>query len=307
MLLRLRGPVLALAALATATIAAACADDASMSATGPSALSSGSAGAVISGQVVGATAVSPGRTSASGAFTTLAEQALTVRVMGTDIATTVNGQGRFTLTGVPGGTIQLQFTGPGTNATVTLAGVSPSDRIEITVQVNGNNARLDSERRGNNGNGVQVNGRISSRDMSARLIVVNGTTVSVPAGTTIRHGNRTFDLGDLHVGDHVQVKGTWVGNTLVASEVKVESEGEDDDDDDDGREAELKGAISGLSNVNGCPSVTFVVQSTRVRTNSGTTFRDVSCSGLSNGRIVEVEGTKQSDGWVLARRVELDD
>ena len=227
---RSRAPILA--ALAVAICAAACGDGASMSATGPSLSSSSSAGAVITGQVINATAMPA--VSGEGAFATLADRTLTVRVMGTDISTTLDGQGRFTLTGVPGGTIQLQFSGPGTNATVTIAGISESDQIDITVRIDGNNARLDSERRrsnGNNGNGVQVNGRISSRDVGARRIVVNGTTVSIPSSATIRHGNRTLGMGDLHVNDHVQVKGTWMGSTLVASEVKVEADDDEDDDD----------------------------------------------------------------------------
>jgi hypothetical protein len=246
-----------------------------------------------------------------GGFTTLAERSVTVRVMGTDISTTTDGQGRFTLNGVPGGTIQLQFTGPGVNATVTLAGVSESDQIEITVRINGSNARLDSERRrnnGNNGNGVQVNGRITSRDVSSRMLVVDGNTVSVPTTATIRHGNRTLGLADLRVGDHVQVKGTWNGSTLVASEVKVEAEDDDDDDDNDDRGGvETKGAISSLSNTNNCPSVTFFVQGWKVVTNGSTSFRGVACTALGNGRVVEVDGTRQGDGSLLARKVELDD
>jgi hypothetical protein len=227
MLVRPRASILA--ALATAIIAAGCGDNSSISATGPSASSNGSAGAVIVGQVTGATADIP---ISAGSFSRLADRSLTVRVMGTDIATAVDGQGRFTLTGVPGGTIQLQFTGPNTNALVTLAGISPSDRIEITVHITGNNARLDSERRrdNGNGNGVQVNGRIASRDVGARTFVVNGSLVSVPPGTTIRHGNRTFAFSDLRVGDHVIVKGTWNGGMLVASEVKIADEDDDDDD-----------------------------------------------------------------------------
>ncbi|MGH9220190.1 MAG: DUF5666 domain-containing protein [Vicinamibacterales bacterium] len=68
-------------------------------------------------------------------------------VVGTDISTVVSGDGEFTLTRVPPGDVQLRFAGSGVSATVMLAGVSATDRITVTISLNGNNARLESERR----------------------------------------------------------------------------------------------------------------------------------------------------------------
>jgi hypothetical protein len=46
------------------------------------------------------------------------------------------------------------------------------------------------------------------------------------------------------------------------------------------------------------------VSGTPVATNSATEFKDGACSSLTNGNRVEVKGTRQSNGSVLARRVE---
>ena len=200
----------------------------SSSITGPSSAGSTGTGAVITGQINGLGSAAFAMVPSSG-FTALKSATITITVAGTSISTTSDSSGHFTLTNVPGGTIQLQFSGSGVSATVTINGVSTSDQIDIVVTVTGNSAHVDSDHRlPRQGNGVQVNGRIASRDLAARTFVVNGTTVSVPLSATIRHGSRTFVFADLAIGDHVQVKGTWNANVLVATEVKVEDEGEDD-------------------------------------------------------------------------------
>lgn len=78
--------------------------------------------------------------------------------------------------------------------------------------------------------------------------------------------------------------------------------GDDDDDDDD--ERRLDGRVTNLSG--GCPSVSFTLGNVVVRTTGGTDFRRGNCSHIVNGLQVEVVGTTQSDGSVLARIVTLD-
>jgi hypothetical protein len=91
--------------------------------------------------------------------------------------------------------------------------------------------------------------------------------------------------------------------TLVATEIKVQDTGRDNDDT---IEAEIKGTISGLSATTGCPVVTFTIGTTKVSTSAATVFDDVTCQTLANGALVEVEGTRQADGSILARRVEAE-
>jgi len=127
-------------ALLLVALTAACSSDSSP--TSPTG-SRTSRGAVISGRVTDAS----GRAAATDLSTTMATSRLTVTVVGTDISTVVDGDGEFTLTRVPPGDVQLRFAGSGVSATVLLAGVSATDRITVTISLNGNNARLESERR----------------------------------------------------------------------------------------------------------------------------------------------------------------
>ena len=281
----------------------ACGGNASVapSSVGPS--RSSSAGPSISGTVSG-TGVTATRALDGGAFSLLATSSVTVSIVGTNISTTTDGQGQFTLSNVPTGTVTLNFTAPGSSATITLSGIGPDDKVEIAVTLNGNNARVDSEKHSSPGKDKgEFQGRISSIDATAKSFQIPGMTIKTTSSTIIRHGNRTFQFSDLKVGDHVQAKGTRDGTTLTATEIKVENDNEDDDDDKN--EAEVEGLVSGSTGT--CPAVTFTVKTTKVTTNSATSFRDGTCAdATANGATVEVKGTKQSDGSILATRVELE-
>jgi Domain of unknown function (DUF5666) len=292
----------------TAIVAAACGGSASLS---PVAPSSSSGGASISGTISGSAIAAPLAVD-SGSFTMLDARSVTVTVVGTGISTTADNHGQFTLNNVPEGTVQLNFTGPGSNATVTLTGVGPNDKVQISVTVNGNSAHVDSEHHSApDNNKREFQGRISSIDANAKSFQIPGLTVKTTATTIIRHGNKTMQFADLKVGDHIEARGTIEGTTLTATEVKVEREGEDDDDAEDdhgdaGRQAEVGGIISGSTGT--CPSVTFTVQSTKVTVNKDTAFPHTSCADATkNGAKVEVNGAKQTDGSILATRVSLDD
>ena len=131
----------------------------------------------------------------------------------------------------------LNFTAPGSNATATLQGVGPGDRVQITVTVNGNNAHVDSEHH-NNG---EISARITSVDSGNQSFQAGSWTIKTNGSTVIRHGSKTVQFSDLKVGDHVEVRGTRDGSTVTATEIKVEQGGrggDDADDDDDDHEAE---------------------------------------------------------------------
>ena len=287
----------------------------------------GSAAATVAARLPLAVAVWAGAGVVPRASTT--SSTVTVTIVGTDVSTTVDGGGNFTLTGVPPGTVQLRFQGQGADATLTISGVEADDRLQITVTLNGNSARLDGREKtsggngngngnngnGNNGNGVDVNGRIASIDDGARTLRVNGTTVLVTGSTVIRHGNRTLRFSDLRVGDHVQVKGARNGSMVTASEVKVEQGGnggdddDGDDDDDDDRDdvvrTELRGTVSLLTGL--CPGLTMTIAGSRVVTNAATRFQDVTCGTLRNEMRVVVEGIRRNDGSVLATKIDRED
>ena len=289
--------VLALASV----VAAACGGNASFS---PVAPSPASAGASIIGTIRG-TIVSAPRAITEGTVTTLDSRGVTISIVGTGNSTTADSQGQFTLSDVPTGTVQLNFTAPGSNATVTLSGVGPNDRVQIAVTVNGNNARIDSE---HHNNGV-ISARITSIDNSAKTFQAGSWTIKVTDSTVIRHGSRTLQFSDLRVGDHVQVRGARDGSTVSAIEIKVEHVGDannDDDDDDDDHESEIEGRVSSVSG--SCPGISFSIGSTKVTADKDTNYdKHITCGAIRNDLRIEVKGIRQSDGSVLARRISIDD
>ena len=114
-----RSTITIFALVITAVVATACGGNASLSPVGPSATS---AGASISGTISGGVLAAP-LALGSGTFSVLDARGVTISVVGTGISTTADTHGQFTLTNVPTGTVQLNFTGPGSSATDTLNGI----------------------------------------------------------------------------------------------------------------------------------------------------------------------------------------
>ncbi len=153
----------------------------------------------------------------------------------------------------------------------------------------------------------EFQGRITSIDLVAKSLQIPGLTIATTSITVIRHGDRAVPFADLKVGDHVEARGTVAGTTLTATEIKVENAGDDDEDEpDDANETELRGVVA--NSAGQCPSVTFTIDTTKVTVNQDTTYRSTSCAvATANNARVEVQGTKQADGSVIATRVSLED
>lgn len=93
-----------------------------------------------------------GTVNVNGAAATLPGRAitgLTVTVVGTDLSATVESSGYFQLTGVPSGTVRLQFRDAVVDATVELSNVGQEQLIEIQVQVTGTSAVVVTDVRTN--------------------------------------------------------------------------------------------------------------------------------------------------------------
>ena len=84
--------------------------------------------------------------------------------------------------------------------------------------------------------------------------------------------------------------------TVAGQQVRVTQEGDKTD-----REVRVEGRLATLAG--SCPAVSFSVGGTAIVTNSGTDFR-LACSSLNNGAAVRVRGRAQTDGTVLATRIE---
>ena len=189
--------------------------------TGPSGRGGSSSGAVITGRVSGV----PLASISTDTITTRASTSLRVTISGTNISTTVDGSGQFTLTGVPPGTVTLTFTGSGISASITLTGVAAGTEIHIEVRLNGNSARIESEnRRDGDDDDEDDNDEIEGN--------VSGLTGTCPA-ITFMVGTRTIKTSSTTVFEdpcslilntvRVEVKGLPAADgTFSATRVEIE-------------------------------------------------------------------------------------
>ncbi|MDP6582346.1 MAG: hypothetical protein QF681_16960, partial [Vicinamibacterales bacterium] len=100
--------------------------------------------------------------------------------------TAVDELGRFTLSGVPVGDLQIQFVEfPTVDAWIQIPGVGPGEAIDLAVTVSGTTATIETLHRTGGGGLIELDGRISEIDLVARMLNVAGTTVFVPNGTPI--------------------------------------------------------------------------------------------------------------------------
>ena len=172
--------------------------------------------------------------------------------------------------------------------------------------------------------GVPVSATASST--GARAMATTTVTVTIVGTdiTTTVDGSGNFELNGVPPGD-VQLRFTGNGSSatitltgvaagdrihivvsLSGNGARLEDEDREHDDDDDGDddEAEVEGVVSGRTGT--CNSITFTVAGVTVITNGATKFEDP-CASIVNGTRVEVEGTRQANGSILASEVEIDD
>ena len=254
------------------------------------------AGAVIAGTIVGG---GGGGITAS-SFRPLGGGPMTVTIVGSPVTSAVDTNGAFTLQGVPAGDVQLQISGPGFEARVVIAAVGEHEQIRITIRVNGSSADLDEHARETD-NRVEIEGRVTQVNVSARTLRVADNDISVPAGTTIRHGGTTVPFSEIQVGDRVHVRGTRTGSMVVATEIELQTSNPGRPAEE---EVELKGTVAGRTGT--CPVISFTLAGKKIVTNGSTQFHDGTCAQVTNGASVEAKGRMQSDGSVLATRIELD-
>ena len=283
--------------LSFGVLAAACGNHGPASPTGPSSATSAgptsggvSTGTMISGTVLGMSTASRWTTLASG---------LTVTINGGP-STTVDSTGHFTLQNVPTGRIDLHFTGAGIDAHLQLDNVAERQTITIVVRVTPTTAELENNEREDQNHNAEVEGRVAS--IAGSTLMVGTRTVNVTATTRIVHGDTALTMASIHVGDRIHVEGTVNGAAIDAAKIEVQNGVETPGRGDEQKEMEISGLISNKSGT--CPALTFTVGSTQVVTNASTQFKDTACSALANSMSVEVKGTMQSTGSVLATRVE---
>lgn len=332
-----RQSILSLAIAAAALFVTACAGSQAASLTAPSGTAATTAapgsniviGATISGTVVGAaTSLGAGHVNALGG-------PMTVIVTGTATSSTVDSSGHFALQNVSAGHVDLHFTGNGTDAHLGLDNVVEHGVIAIAVIVNGSIAELDHGQQDGPDNTVEIEGLVTSTSVST--LTVNGKLITTAPSTVIVHGDQTVAFASIKSGDRVHVKGTSTTAgalaAVLATKIEVQSiapvvtppattpptttptppaatpaaPGESDGKDDgsgDKNEAEASGTLAGKTGA--CPAISFKIGTTSVTTSAATVFKGATCVEIANGTKVEIKGTKQTSGVLLAGNVQVD-
>jgi hypothetical protein len=280
----------------------------------------GGGSASMTGPEAAATAVSPqvGATiagavqsgaAAAGEIGASSVSGLRVSVTGTSLQATTDGSGRFTLSGVPSGRIELRFQGSGIDARLELEGLQNGQTLTLTIRVSGSSAtRVDDD--DDDDGEVEFKGKVDS--VGASSLVVAGRTVKLDASTRLLdHDGMMIPLSGFHQGDFVEVEGTPESDgTVLAKKVKLEETDEDEEedeeeDDEEGQEVEFTGTISRLN--------PLVIAGRTVKTDGSTRYFGRKRETLPSSEVlkinnkVEVEGHKQPDNSVLAKKIELED
>lgn len=218
----------------------------------------GKGGVNVRGQVLGAGA-STGVTAAANGPVAAGDSKITVTIAGTNLSTTVSGNGTFEIVGVEGGTFTLVFTSNGVEIGRVQVTTTASAEVKITVTVTGSTIVVtelvvdDKSGQGTSdggttaacfvsggrvGQGIELEGVVASGNDKAFGLEVNGqragiVDVSASSAAYKCNGGGKNALTDaqckatLTTGARVHVRGTLMtctatAATATASEVKLQ-------------------------------------------------------------------------------------
>lgn len=280
-----------------ATILAAACGGGNGSPTAPSESTGAPSGtsATITGTVQGASSAMLAASSAA----TLS--GVTVSVVGTSIRSTADVAGRFILTNVPAGSVQLQLTGGGANATVALNPVAAQQTVDVVLSVAGSTAAVESEVRSGAGE-AQLEGRVESLPptMPSLMFKAAGRTVQTDAATRFADGGQARTFADLRIGMRIHAKGSMAGDTFTATVVELQNSNTT-------LPVNVNGTIDSLAG--NASAFQFKIGSRLVKGDAQTVFfgdgdQPDSFATLKEGSRVEVKG-EQRDGFVYATRIHI--
>ncbi len=287
-----RAVVLTLGALAALVLTVSC-HESSSSPTSPSGT------ATVTGTVI----LGAGASGVKALGMEIGLSGVTVRVVQGGRSTVTDSSGNFTLDHVPTGAVDLEFTRADINARGPVVLVSGTNAI--TAAVHGNTAVITP--RGHAGE--EIEGRVQSVNTGAGSLVVldqrlGTVTITTSGMTLIRRGNTTIPLSSLATGMSVHVKAMLQSDgTYLATEILLQ-------DENVGGQREVVGTVASVDTGAKSFVVTTVSGPVTVKTDSSTTFKKkgttAAFSDIAVGAMVEAEGTLQSDGSILARKVTIE-
>ena len=147
-------------------------------------------------------------------------------------------------------------------------------------------------------NGVEVKGTVSNLDPAMQTFDIGSMTVSYAGAIVDNDVSLAMDLF-VEVKSIAGIDGTGV---LVASKVELENNGMRGRQGDDGEELEIKAVISTAFD-----GTRFSMDGTTVIVDTSTTFRSGDSSGLLAGSLVEVEGSFNAAGELVAEKIKFED
>jgi hypothetical protein len=233
---------------------------------------------------------------------------LQVGVVGASLATELDQEGQFVLSGVPAGTATLTFQGAGVDARLEVSGLQDRQVTSIAVQLSNGSARLA----GTPNCGPEAEAAFSGvlEQMAGAGLVVGGRTVDASQVKKVWRDGMRIQLSELKVGERLKVWGTVRGDgTVVAEEIEARTPG--------GGEGwvEFRGRVESVS-ANAldagarCETPTLVIGGRTVKSDDSTRFKWSDGAALSPGEIqvgdrAYVKGWSK-DGYVLADKVVVD-
>jgi hypothetical protein len=245
-----------------------------------------------------------------------------VQVVGTSLSSSVDGTGRFSLTNVPSGNVQLRFSGPNADATMGVGGLAAGQTVTIVVTVSGTQAALVSDSRSPNAE-IPINGTISGLTGSAAAFefTIEGRILRGDAATQFfGDGNRADSFTNLTNGARVEAKTQARDGFFYAVRIHINTPETaptptptptptPPPTPPQEESASIEGPLTGLSG--GSPNLTLAVNGTTVRTSASTDVQrrgdKQDLSTLRLGQTLHVVGVRRADGSIDARLIQIKD
>ena len=227
---------------------------------------------------------SDGSATIQGMVINASAQPLRVSVEGTNVSTTTNSSGQFTLQRLPSGTVVLRFVGRGVDVRGNMSGLSAGMTLRVTVRVTASGVvivRVPNE--------IELTGTINS--VTGPNLNISGLTVIADANTELKHRGGSVNVAELAVGQLVRVEGFLnTSGQVVARKIRVLVQ-------PNLNSVRIRGVIESITPPN------LTISSLTIATDANTRFNVSSLANLIVGDAVQVEGTLRADGTVLARSI----
>lgn len=201
------------------------------------------------------------------------------------------------------------------SATRTFAALAIGQRVHVKGQASGTTlvASIVQIQNTNTDIPVEINGVIDTvtGTASAFQFKIGSRVVKGDAATTFfGDGSATVTFAALREGVRVEVKGSQRDGYIYATRIHINgTDDTDDDDDTQDTSASIQGPLTAMSGTK--PALVLTVGSTTVRTTSATEVKrrgDVqTLDTLAIGQTLHVVGTRESNGSITARKIEIDD